>query len=342
MEFLSNYRFMMEPHTRDFPNNFTRLRSREDYGITVENQVFNDGSPPNDNILLINNCYYETLSRKVLMALILGAWRRSREEIKSLLNAIIEFKKGTLKSRNKLHVYCSLFRVEQKRNEELTLQIKRSMETIHQTRVSYDNLSVCVAKLKADKKILEQKLVRKTKEMDTLQNLYSKTKTDMFRTVMQLRSLEDEVENEKRSKLLIDDQKNKLIKEVSSSISEINAECRSTEAKYQAIITKQDEQLDEACKRIRALEMELKEKKEKDEKLQEFSSSNAQLQAQLSESREEVSTLKKTIEDSITTKLRSCWNTVWYHQKYAFNLVHLFAYYLLPATPPPRFKFVHE
>lgn len=119
-----------------------------------------------------------------------------------------------IKAKNQLHVFNTLFRVEQKRNDELNCQLKRSLEDINLTKSSCETLTTSVISLKADKALLEQQLQIKEQEFESLNTLLTQTKTDLFKSMTLQRELQASLSMEQRKIQTLENQKNELINEV--------------------------------------------------------------------------------------------------------------------------------
>lgn len=120
----------------------------------------------------------------------------------------------SVKAKNQLHVFNTLFRVEQKRNNELSVQLKRSLEDINNTKSSCESLTTSLISLKADRALLEQQIQMKEQEFDGLNTILSQTKSDLFKAMAQQRELQANLSIEQRKVQTLEAQKNELINEV--------------------------------------------------------------------------------------------------------------------------------
>lgn len=120
----------------------------------------------------------------------------------------------SIKAKNQLHVYNTLFRVEQKRNDELSCQLKMSLEDINRTKSSCESLTTSLISLKADKALLEQQMQSKDQEFDGLNAILTQTKSDLFKAMTQQRELQANLSMEQRKVQNLENQKNDLINEV--------------------------------------------------------------------------------------------------------------------------------
>lgn len=116
-----------------------------------------------------------------------------------------------------MHVFNTLFRVEQKRNDELSCQLKHSLEDINNTKSSCESLTTSLISLKADKALLEQQNQMKDHEIESLNGLLSQTKTELFKAMTVQRELQANLSVEQRKVQSLENQKNELINEVNIS-----------------------------------------------------------------------------------------------------------------------------
>lgn len=116
-----------------------------------------------------------------------------------------------------MHVFNTLFRVEQKRNDELSCQLKHSLEDINNTKSSCESLTTSLISLKADKALLEQQNQMKDHEIESLNGLLSQTKTELFKAMTVQRELQANLLVEQRKVQSLENQKNELINEVNIS-----------------------------------------------------------------------------------------------------------------------------
>lgn len=120
------------------------------------------------------------------------------------------------KTKNQLHVFNSLFRVEQKRNDELNFQLKKSLDNFNLTKSSCEGLTTSLISLKADKALLEQQLQIKDQELESINALLAQTKSDLFKSMTLQRELQEYLSAEQRKAQALEAQKNELINEVRS------------------------------------------------------------------------------------------------------------------------------
>lgn len=104
--------------------------------------------------------------------------------------------------------------MEQKRNDELNCQLKKSIDDINLTKSSYESLTTSLISLKADKALLEQQLHIKEQEFESINTLLKQTKSDLFKSMTLQRELQASLSMEQRKSQTLENQKNELINEV--------------------------------------------------------------------------------------------------------------------------------
>lgn len=104
--------------------------------------------------------------------------------------------------------------MEQKRNDELNCQLKKSIDDINLTKSSCESLTTSLISLKADKALLEQQLHIKEQEFESINALLNQTKSDLFKSMTLQRELQASLSMEQRKSQTLENQKNELINEV--------------------------------------------------------------------------------------------------------------------------------
>uniref|UniRef100_A0A1A9ZN76 Uncharacterized protein n=1 Tax=Glossina pallidipes TaxID=7398 RepID=A0A1A9ZN76_GLOPL len=194
------------------------------------------------NLYNVDNTYYTAqpdprmAGLRIYTAIMLNAWRKRRDEVKRLVEEVNDLKRAAIKAKNQLHVFNTLFRVEQKRNDELNSQLKRSLEDINITKSSCEGLTTSLISLKADKALLEQQLQIKDQEYDSLNALQAQTKSDLFKAMAVQRDIQSALSLEQRKVQTLENQKNELINE----IYELNNEAAQKEARLEAQIQQKE------------------------------------------------------------------------------------------------------
>ncbi|KAH8324520.1 hypothetical protein KR074_009469 [Drosophila pseudoananassae] len=153
-------------------------------------------------------------SMKVFTTIMLHAWRQRREEVHHLQQVVQNLHTRSMKTRNKLHVCDTLIRVEQKRNSELQLQLKQSNMDMNQVRTSCETLSTTVNGLTADRVQLQKNLQRREKEYSELEEISNQTKKELFGSLMEHRTLQQELCELQRVAQKLQGENEQLISEV--------------------------------------------------------------------------------------------------------------------------------
>ncbi|XP_004526648.1 uncharacterized protein LOC101455279 [Ceratitis capitata] len=286
-----------------------------------------------------NNYYYVIQDRdpkvagmRIFATIMLNAWRKRRDEVKRLMEEVNHLKRGSVKAKNQLHVFNTLFRVEQKRNNELSVQLKRSLEDINNTKSSCESLTTSLISLKADRALLEQQIQMKEQEFDGLNTILSQTKSDLFKAMAQQRELQANLSIEQRKVQTLEAQKNELINE----ICEINSASLLKEEILNNDIKAKDNALTEALNKLESYEWEIKELKQKTLILDNCLAVESNLRKEVSNLSHEVETLQQCLAATLGNRLRTCWNNSIAYQRATMQLVHWIAYCTLPATPAPK------
>lgn len=114
-----------------------------------------------------------------------------------------------------MHVFNTLFRMEQKRNTELSAKLKCSLEDNNATKSSCEGLTTSLISLKADKALLEQQLHIKDQEYQSLNALLNQAKADLLKAMGAQREVQADLSIEQHKVQVLENQKNELINEVS-------------------------------------------------------------------------------------------------------------------------------
>ncbi|XP_053961686.1 uncharacterized protein LOC128865385 [Anastrepha ludens] len=286
-----------------------------------------------------NNYYYVIQDRdpkvagmRIFATIMLNAWRKRRDEVKRLMEEVNDLKRGSIKAKNQLHVFNTLFRVEQKRNDELSVQLKRSLEDINNTKSSCESLTTSLISLNADKAVLEQQIQIKEQEFDSLNAILTQTKSELFKAMSQQRELQANLSREQRKVQALESQKNELINE----ICEVNNESLLKEEKLHNEIKEKDDALATALSKLESLELEISELKQKTLVLEDCLEVEASLRKEVTSLSHEVETLKQCLTATLGNRLRTYWTKSITYQRATLQLLHWIAYCTLPATPPPK------
>ncbi|XP_016987303.1 uncharacterized protein LOC108050242 isoform X2 [Drosophila rhopaloa] len=184
-------------------------------------------------------------SMKVFTTVMLHTWRQRRKEVRQLQEVVQRLQTSSMKSKNQLHVYGTMMRVEQKRNSELQLQLKQSALNIDQVRSSCEVLTSSVRNLKNEKIQLQTDLEQCRQEYDELEELSDQNEKLLFAARMEQTNLQRQLTDEQRTSQNLLRKNEQLVKEV------VLAEGR--EAKYRQVRDWYHRELANKEERIRAL-----------------------------------------------------------------------------------------
>ncbi|XP_034668011.1 uncharacterized protein LOC117901387 [Drosophila subobscura] len=119
-------------------------------------------------------------SLKIFNTIMLHAWRKRRESVRQITQQLEDQKKILLKTRNQLHLYTSLFSVEQRRNGTLNDQLLQSYREAADTKLSYEELHLQLEKIKSEKQQLSVELKEKNKEIKNLKEWQDTLNGEVF------------------------------------------------------------------------------------------------------------------------------------------------------------------
>ncbi|XP_062142210.1 nuclear mitotic apparatus protein 1 isoform X1 [Drosophila sulfurigaster albostrigata] len=190
---------------------------------------------------------------KIFTSMMLRAWRRRRADVQRLQLVVENLKSSSMQTRNELHVCNSLMRVEQKRCEDLQLELKKSTLSINQVRNSCDMLNTSVLSLTADKKQLEDALTECQRECEKFKYKASKNNEELLAALLEHRNLQHQLENEKRyTQQLIGE---KL--QVEDELKQLQADSLSKQKAQTLDLTEKQEQLEAMNSMMNQLERQL-------------------------------------------------------------------------------------
>ncbi|XP_013113665.1 uncharacterized protein LOC106091629 [Stomoxys calcitrans] len=255
---------------------------------------------------------------KIFSIIMLNAWRKRRNEVKHLSEELAELKKGAIKTRNQLHVFNTLFRVEQKRNDELSCQLKHSLQDINKTKSSCESLTTSLMSLQADKMLLEQQHQTKDQEIENLTNLLSQTKSDVFKLLAVQRELHANLAKERREVQVLKDEKTDLLSEICQLKFTIEQMAQQQSAELLAKVEK-----------IKSCEQEIENLE------RQVMGKNCVQQPQAIETMETAKFPNDSLKGTVANRLKKCWNNSMAYSKTRLNIFHWLVYFLLPAAPPP-------
>ncbi|XP_015052166.2 uncharacterized protein LOC6529461 isoform X2 [Drosophila yakuba] len=197
-------------------------------------------------------------SLKVFTIVMLHSWRQRRKEVRELQDMVQRLQDNSMKTKNQLHVYGTLVRVEEKRNRELQIKLKQSTMSIDQVRSSCESLVNSVRDLTTEKIRLQTDLDQRSQKYDDLEKMSNNTKRLLSTAYMEQSYLQKQLISEQRIRRKLQEEKEQLIQEV------VLAESR--EAKYRQVRDWYQHQLDEKkeCIHIMRRRMALLEEKLRD------------------------------------------------------------------------------
>ncbi|XP_019890345.2 uncharacterized protein LOC101893180 isoform X2 [Musca domestica] len=267
----------------------------------------------------------QTAGLRIFSIIMLNAWRKRRAEVKRLQEEITELKRCAIKARNQLHVFNSLFRMEQKRNDELSCQLKRSLEDITNAKSSCEILTTSLISLGADKELLQQQIEVKDQEIENLNSLISQANTNLFKVMTEQRELQANFSMEQRKVQSLENEKNELI----NKIYKLDYELCMLEAKLKLKtdeINNSTKQLDE-FRRINDYNEQLLSKADGKEQA---------LNEEIEKLQKQIAHLEEGLNKSWGTRFKCFFYRSLTYPRTTLHILHWFIYYLLPATPPPK------
>ncbi|XP_075169075.1 uncharacterized protein LOC142241215 [Haematobia irritans] len=270
---------------------------------------------------------------KIFATIMLNAWRKRRKEVKQLTEEISELKKGAIKARNQLHVVNTLFRVEQKRNDELNSQLKYSQENLNSTKSSCETLANSIEILKSEKSLLEQQNQAKDQELENFNYLFTQSKSDLLNMMVAQQDLQRKLSMEQAEVQKLQTQKMDLINEI-------------FELKFTSEETQQqlNNQIAQKFTEIESYEEKIQELQENiiflkyshQQQLAEALAREMDLKIDIEKLEMRVQLLNECLEGTMGNRLNKLCYTTLNCTKFSLHMLHWLAYSLLPATPPPK------
>ncbi|XP_017117017.1 WEB family protein At4g27595, chloroplastic [Drosophila elegans] len=286
-------------------------------------------------------------SMKVFTTVMLHTWRQRRKEVRQLQDEVQSLQTSYMKSKNQLHVYGTLMRVEQKRNSELQLQLKQSTMNIDKVRTSCKSLASTVRNLKKEKIQLQTDLEKGKQEFDELEEVSGQNKKLLFTARLEQSNLQKLLTDEQRINQNLHQENEQLVKEV------VLAEGR--EAKYRQVrdwyhrqLGLKEERIAVLRENIAVLEERLQAVGEQLEELEQLRVSAQHMTDQITELRQEINQSRTSFfsvlgEPSSRFNFSHLKNDVfapfqrsqmWINfRRYSSNVMYLFCLYFLPAMP---------
>ncbi|XP_062130698.1 uncharacterized protein LOC133841881 [Drosophila sulfurigaster albostrigata] len=267
-------------------------------------------------------------SLRVFNTIMLRSWRRRREEVQHLSEQVEDFKRNFVKNRNQLHVYNTLFAVEKRRNDTLNDQLKQSYIDSAKTKLSYNELNLVLDQVNKEKVRLIQENVSKQQEIDNLQELLAATKKELFKAnALQREQLEQ------LTRVQLECQGAKFdIEELTGQLLALKSEL-SEKQKY---VDKLRENIKLVVEQLQQSGTNLVEYKcEMEIHISKLMKHAEELEEELKAKEERVVTLQNCLAATVGQRIRTCLAQGQAYQHATFRLMHFFAYYMFPGTPPP-------
>ncbi|XP_017025478.1 dynactin subunit 1 [Drosophila kikkawai] len=256
-------------------------------------------------------------SLRIFNTIMLHAWRKRRQEVRQLTDQVDDFKKSLVKNRNQLHVFNSLFCVEQRRNGTLNDQLRQSYRDNAQIKLSYEDLSLVLVEVRTDKEKLAEEVAAKNKDIENLEELQKSLKSELFQLQNQQREQMGQL-----TRLQNDFQESQRIRD------ELNQQ---VELLLTDAIFKQDlfEELRESTEKLKNL------KEASDETYSKLLEHTLQLETTIQEKDEQLVNLQNCLAATLGQRIRQCFAHSQDYQHATYRMLHFVAHYMLPGTPPP-------
>ncbi|BFF96050.1 uncharacterized protein DMAD_13325 [Drosophila madeirensis] len=256
-------------------------------------------------------------SLKIFNTIMLHAWRKRRESVRQITQQLEDQKKILLKTRNQLHLYTSLFSVEQRRNGTLSDQLRQSYREAADTKLSYEELHLQLEKIKSEKQQLSVELKEKNKEIKNLKEWQDTLNGEVFSA-----NADKEVQMLQIAQLHRDLQKSLDIqREQAANLELANIETVRTMKVIEEIYKEM-----ENTKKLQA------ESEEKYNKLLEHSN---QLELCAQQMKDQVDLLQSCLAATMGQRIRQCLIQREVYQQATFRVLHFVADYVLPGYAPP-------
>ncbi|XP_037811047.1 uncharacterized protein LOC119603159 isoform X2 [Lucilia sericata] len=257
---------------------------------------------------------------KIFAFILMHVWCKGRKEIKQLKQSMEDLKNMCMRSENQIHVYSTLMRIEQSRNDELTAQLKRTLNNLKRKAESCEITAMKLSNLKTNKALLEHELKNRYEEYEALHEILSQTKTELFRSMMEQRNLQMELCKAQHCVQSLEIEK----KDLTMQICNLKKEHRPIEEPLNVndnkLITVKDSVAECQTKLIDT---------QKDYIFDNFTNST--------KASEELS--KVGVKSLPIRRFGMYWTRFLEYPKYTLRCVHILTCYLLPAMPPPSAKF---
>lgn len=266
---------------------------------------------------------------KVFGFIMLNAWRRRRDEVRRLTEEINKVRQSSIKTKNQIHVINSLFKVEQKTNDDLNTRLRRTTEEQQSMHNMYTELNKAFVELKLKYSESEKNLQIKTNDCENLNILLSDAKSEIFKAMAKERELEIALTEEQRQAMAVIQEKVALLEKI-KQLETIN---REKEAEIQLGVVEKDFEISNLKNEIENLDKQLKYLKEKEHLLKEYEKSDVEQRRRIHDLTERLQDMQRYIDSTIVNRMKAILKTVPYQ---TLQYVHYFTFCLLPAIPPPK------
>ncbi|XP_017063854.2 uncharacterized protein LOC108103051 [Drosophila eugracilis] len=256
-------------------------------------------------------------SLRIFNTVMLHAWRKRREEVRNLTDQVEDYKRSSVKNRNQLHVYNSLFCVEKRRNETLNDQLRQSYRDNAQTKLSYEELSLKLVEIRTEKDKLVEELGIKDKTIENLQEVQQSLKDELFQVNSQQRKQLEQLTRLQRDYLESQSAQEELVRQL--DLLQID------------LALKRDfiDQLRENMTKLEDL------KRCSDEEYSKLLEQTVKMERSIEEKEEKLVTLQNCLAATLGQRIRQCFAQSQAYQQATYRMLHFVAHYMLPGTPPP-------
>ncbi|KAH8245462.1 hypothetical protein KR032_010509 [Drosophila birchii] len=256
-------------------------------------------------------------SLRIFNTIMLHAWRKRRLDVRQLTDQVDDIKKNLVKNRNQLHVFNSLFCVEQRRNATLNDQLRQSYRDNAQIKLSYEDLSLVLVEVRAEKEKLIEEVNAKDQSIQNLEEEKQSLKSELL-----------QLQNQQREQM-------ELLTRLQQDFQE--SQCVRYELSQQQELLLIDVTLKkELIEMLRENTAEMLElKKASDEQYSKLLEHTLQLETSIQEKDEQLVNLQNCLAATLGQRIRQCFAHSQDYQHATYRMLHFVAHYMLPGTPPP-------
>ncbi|XP_055917889.1 repetitive organellar protein-like isoform X2 [Eupeodes corollae] len=269
---------------------------------------------------------------KIFTTIMLNSWRNKRDEVRRLKDELENYQRKVIKVKNQVHVLSSVFRNEQKQNEKHNRQLRHASQDIQRLKSTVENLTTSLISAKADASFFEQQLNAKEQENDSLNNGIVEINSQLFKSMSQVRQLQSSLSSEQRSVQELENQKNELLNEISMT----ERKWKTQEEQLIMEIYEKDAEIAKAYSDIKVLETLLNDLKEREFQVCDLKKSDFKLKNEIETLKMEAQDLREELSKCLSVRIKRFWTHYMELSQNTILLIHLGAFYLLPAIPPPK------